>query len=220
MGVMVTPACAVASTGQMKVLFLGNSHTYVNNVPQLVRSLGLTASRPVDMNVESVSGGHLEDLARQPGLIKRIQEGHYDYVVLQAAMVSQSHKHEYSHDGAVEIARVAVAARTKVLMFPEWSRRGIDETEYTERVYRGIVGRARGAVAPVGRVWDKVRGHYPLELWAPDGNHASLAGSFLAANVLFRWLVDDGKTVTTFRPSGVSRVQADLFQAEIGRAHV
>lgn len=211
--VALAPVLSLASVGQMKVLFLGNSHTYVNNVPQLVRSLALTASRPLDIAVDSVTGGHLEDLAKRPDVLDKVRTGGFDVVVLQAAMVSQSHKYDYPQDGAILIAKAAVRAKAKVLMYPEWSRRDIPETEYTEKVYRGIAQTVGGRTAPVGRVWDNVVGRHPWPLWSPDGNHASLSGSFLAANVLYRWLVDDDKPVTTFRPAGVSRGEADVFQA-------
>ena len=213
LALMAIPLGALASTGQLKLLFLGNSHTAVNNLPEMVKSLARTSSQPIDFTYEVMGAGHLEDMARTGMVFEKIRTGKFNVVVLQAAMVSMSHENDYSQEGAVAIAKAAVASGARVLMYPEWSRRDIEETEYTERIYRSIASVVKGKTAPVGRVWDEVLRHQRLELWSPDGNHASLSGSFLAANVLYRWLVEDGKVVTTYRPEGVSRGEADLFQA-------
>ena len=210
---MAAPLAAMASTGTLKILFLGNSHTSVNNVPELVRRLAQTSTKPIDIRYELLGGGHLEDSAKSQEVFDKIKKGNFNYVVMQAAMVSMSHQNDYPQDGAIAIARAAVAAGAKVLMYPEWSRQGIEETEYTERVYRSVGETVKGKTAPVGRVWDEVLRHARLDLWSPDGNHASLDGSFLAANVLYRWIVQDDNAVTSYFPDGVSRGEADLFQA-------
>src|SRR5690349_1820317 len=127
---MIVPALALCVAAQrvLHVLFLGNSHTYVNNVPELVRSLAAADHRQIAVSM--VTGPHIDDLAKRPDVVRNVQSGHWDVVVIQAAMVSSSHRYDYPQDLAIQIASQAKGAGARVLLFSEWPRRGWDETVY------------------------------------------------------------------------------------------
>ena len=115
-----------------------------------------------------------------------VKSGEWDFVVLQAAKLSNSHKYNYSHEGGTNLANLAMKSGAKVLLFAEWPRRGWDETRYILSEYGEIAAKAKGAkVLPIPQAWDRTRKAMPnLEMWQPDGNHAALAGSYLAACVI------------------------------------
>jgi hypothetical protein len=57
------------------------------------------------------------------------------------------------------------------------------------RSYEGIAKELGARVAPAGRAWDEARRQLPdVPLHAKDGSHATPAGSYLAACVIFRTL--------------------------------
>jgi len=67
----------------MKVLFIGNSHTFVNDMPELLRQLA--ASRQIEIDaVQNTSGGRgLGWHTHEFDVRYNILFGRYDYVVLQ-----------------------------------------------------------------------------------------------------------------------------------------
>jgi hypothetical protein len=195
----------------LHVLFLGNSHTAFNNVPALVKGIGNSAGHPITFEVRT--GAFLEDIAAQPEVQRMIRERKFDVVVMQAAKVSSSHQYTYPQDRAIALAKSAKGAGTRVVLFSEWPRQGVDEAEYTLDVYRRIAKAAGGAeIATVAYAWARVlQGSPQLPLWS-DGNHASARGSFLAAEVLYRWIAKDDKSAPTFRSDAVTPGEARWFQ--------
>lgn len=67
----------------IRVLFLGNSYTSVNNLPQLVQGLSVSSGRTMIMDSNMPGGmtvsGHVNDAAS----INKISQGNWNYVVIQ-----------------------------------------------------------------------------------------------------------------------------------------
>lgn len=199
-------AIVLAPPGSFRVLMLGNSHTLNHNVAGMLQELLNSDGSPVKATVEVRSGGHLEDISKQPDILRQLRD-RYQVVVMQGAMVSSSHRYTYRQDGAIAMAQAAKRAGAQVLLFSEWPRRGWDETEYTEAVYRGIAKAGGGEVVPVGRAWDRwLRANPSAELWSGDGNHSAPAGAFLAAVTIYHWIRGDRSP--GFAPPGVSQAAA------------
>ena len=131
-------------------------------------------------------------------IVSAVSSGDWDLVVLQGQEISQSHTIDYSTAEAVALAHMAESAGAQALFFAEWSRRGVDETEYIENIYANIAERSDAAVIPVGRSWDRLladRSNY--ELWAVDGNHAASDGALLAAATIAFFIAGPDAPITT-----------------------
>lgn len=164
---------------RLDLLFVGNSHTSMNDVPGRVRRV--LVGKGYVVTTDLISGGHLEDIAGFPAFREKVAK-HHDIVVLQAAMVSSSHKFRYRQDGGILLAKLALKAKSRVLLFSEWSRTGWDETQYTFNVYKEIAAAAPGCeLVGVGFAFDSSG---QTGLVSSDGNHASPKGSELAARVI------------------------------------
>ncbi len=71
------------------------------------------------------------------------------------------------------------------VLFPEWPRRDLNETDEIFRIYLSIALQAAACVPPIPQAFDVAKARYPeIELWAGDGNHSSTAGAFLAAMII------------------------------------
>jgi hypothetical protein len=188
----------IAPVAPLKILFLGNSHTVVNNVPGMVAQL-LGGEKKVAFQVRT--GGYLEDIASDATVMASAKQ--CDVLVLQAAKISSSHKYHYSQSKGIALAKAAVSSGVRTFFYAEWPRKGWDETEFILNVYREMAKSSGASVVPVGRVWDKALKKNPaLTLWSFDGNHAELAGSYLAACALATW-ISDGKTALDWMPVGL-----------------
>ena len=67
----------------MKVLFIGNSHTYFNDMPALFQSLCAEKGFSVHVTMLTKGGMGLDYHLKQEQTLFNIRYGGYDYVVLQ-----------------------------------------------------------------------------------------------------------------------------------------
>jgi hypothetical protein len=200
------PADVAADRGKppLRVLFVGNSYTFVNHAPSLVRSLATAAGERLRFEaVEECPGGsHLRDhwsSGRDPPLLLA---GHFDWMVLQeqgqipSFAPAQRERDMYPY--VEQLQATAARMATKTLLFGTWARRDGDPSNVPGDTYEAMQARADEGyaiiarrlslpVAPVGLAWRKAlaTGGLPT-LWAEDGTHPSVAGSYLAACVLYQ----------------------------------
>lgn len=180
-----TPAIASAD---INLLFMGNSHTSVNNVPGMVAAM-VRAAQPGKSvaAVEAPNWMFLEQRASDAQSLSLVRAGNWRYVVLQAQEYSSSGQFLYSIEGAVSLVGVAREVQAVPIMFPEWPRRGIPETQRIYDLHVSIAQRAPACVPPIPQSWDLAAARHPelvALLYSEDGNHSAPAGAFLAALII------------------------------------
>jgi hypothetical protein len=110
----------------------------------------------------------------------------WSFVILQAQKYSTSGQFQYSTAEAKALIRISREQRAVPVMFPEWPREGVDETQRIYDLHVAIAQAEPACVAPIGQAWDLALARDPaLVLHAADGNHSAPAGAFLAALVLY-----------------------------------
>ena len=184
---------ACAAPGPLRVLFVGNSHTYVNDVPALVQAIG--AARGVQLEVDSVTAGGatLRDHVQSGAVRQRLESAAFSAVVLQEQSGHQVLEVDDYEASARTLAALARTHNARVFIYMGWTRQsaveqyGYTQQNWTDNALR--VARAIGAgVAPVGEAWLYAKRRDPvlgLQLQESDGNHATLAGSYAAAATIF-----------------------------------
>jgi hypothetical protein len=174
------------ATAQVALLFMGNSHTGVNGLPNMVAAMVRAAwpGRSVEA-VEAPGWMLLRERARDAPSLALLRSRPWRFVVLQAQEYSSSGLFEYPIDGAVELVRQSRAVGALPIMFAEWPRRGIPETQRIYELHLSIARAAPACVPPIPQAWDLAIGRHPeMVLHAADGNHSAPAGAFLAALVI------------------------------------
>ena len=190
-----TPSPSIAEqvkAADVSVLYFGNSHTGIHNIPDLVGEM-IRFKHPTKKYYQRYVGiGFLEDAARNPGHQAEIDDHPWKFVVLQAQKISVSGKYKYSQKEGVTLAKSAKKRGAKALFFSEWGRRDVPKDGVVqESIYQEMADAADIRVAPVGRAWDVALAEKPsLPLYADDGNHESVVGAFLTASVFYGMLVD------------------------------
>jgi hypothetical protein len=196
------------------VLMMGNSHTSVNQLPDTLARM-LRAGNPGKTVEVSVAPGSMfldERLVHGPS-VALLRGQRWSHVVLQAQKYSTSGTRSYSTTEAEQLIRLARASGAVPVMFPEWARLGIGETETIYDLHVSIAVTEPACVAPIGQAWDRSLAKYPsLTLHASDGNHSTPAGAFLAALVLY-------STLTGSAPAGLPTLPGlrvdDATQAQL-----
>jgi hypothetical protein len=181
------PSGPPAATADITLLFMGNSHTSSNNLTDMVAEM-MRGARPGKSvaAVEAPGWMFLDERINDARSVDLLRSQDWSFVILQAQKYSTSGQFEYSIAEAEAFVRMAREQHAVPIMFPEWPRRGIDETQRIYALHVSIAQREPACVAPIGQAWDlSLARHAALALHAPDGNHSNSAGAFLAALLLF-----------------------------------
>lgn len=178
----------------------------------------MTSAPDRDVAIEFIGASFLNDIWGNQSARIRIRDGKWTYVVMQGAKLSSSHKYKYDQSGCINLAKLAESSGSKVLWYAEWPRRHWNETNWIINSYQEIARASAGTIAPVPQTWDKFRTAFPtVEMWQPDGNHALLPGSYLAALVLAKQVDSDALSGRLWYPNGLSeKVALDIWSIAKG----
>ncbi len=172
--------------GVTRLLFLGNSHTARHDVPGTVERL-LRGLEP-DSEIRAVLGPgsmHLDERGEDAETLESVAAQPWDFVVLQAQNYSLSGCCDYPTTGAETLVRLVRERGAVPVLYAEWARRGIDETDRIVETYQRITEGRPACLPPVPEAFDIALRRDPgLVLHAEDGNHSSDAGAYLASTVL------------------------------------
>ena len=190
----------------LRVLFVGNSFTYFNDMPAMVELLaaGDRGARPLFAAWYARGGGTLAQAAADASLKKLIASEPWDAVVLQEQSwipSSPTARRSQMLPAARALDRLARGRGARTVLYMTWGYRDGDRelpgdsyAAMQARVaasYRAVARRLRATVAPVGLAWRMAGRERPgLELRGPDGHHPNGAGSYLAASVLYARLTE------------------------------
>ncbi|MCN6072344.1 hypothetical protein MLS66_24565 [Escherichia coli] len=181
------------------IALYGNSYTHYNNnintrLRDLSRSLLPNGAKDYMFRGITISSGrlgwHLPNLEFQNTLQK------WDVVIFQGNSTepfsAKKDSRHYFTESAVKMADMAHKEGSRVVYFMTWaSKDKPEQTEKLEKAYLNIASKTGGYVAPVGLAFSNaIKTHPEINLYHSDGNHPSLAGTYLAASVLFATLYD------------------------------
>jgi hypothetical protein len=199
-GALVTTACLPGNIVEPEyhnppvgraVLFIGNSLTYVNDVPLLVQGIADAAGGD-SLIIAMVAGPDMALIDHWRGNKARetIASRHWDNVVLQQGPSSTTINRDSLRLVAKMFEPSITAAGAKVVLFSAWPAvdRRQDFTRAAES-YPQAAEDVGGLYAPVANAWVEAWTRDPqLNLYS-DGLHANVAGSYLAALTIYARLM-------------------------------
>jgi hypothetical protein len=177
-------------TQGLRVLFLGSSFTYGNDMPFVVQAFASAVGESLDVAMVARGGASLEDQWNGGEAVRRIKEGGWSHVVLQQGPSSLPESRANMREYALKLAEPIrkVGARPALYMvWPGKSRLAwFDEVRTSYELTAEDVG---GMLIPAGEAWRAVWRRDPgFQLYRRDGEHPSPAGSFLVALSIFGML--------------------------------
>jgi hypothetical protein len=192
------PGC-LASEPCTRVLFLGNSYTAVNDLPQTFADLSWSDHRRVEVGVQAPGGWTLGDQASAASTASLLAGSQWDFVVLQEQSEIpsvESMRQQLMYPPARDLVAMIRRAGAVPLFYLTWAH--LDGwpdyglTSYSamqdaiDTGYLFIAGEQHAPVAPVGFAWSKLylqESH--ADLWQGDGSHPTTKGTYLAACVFY-----------------------------------
>lgn len=202
------PVDTAAPPTPLRVLFIGNSYTYVNDLPALVVRLAAEGAREgigptITVDSVTVGGATLRDHWTQDNAPARVRAGGWSAVVLQGQSVEPALNAASFRTYAVRFGELAVSVQARPVFYVTWPRRAGDMVyaqswsggspeAFNARLDEGYSSAATavgGVTAQVGSAWmAALRAHPTVNLYDPDGSHPSPAGTWLAGCVIYRAL--------------------------------
>ena len=176
----------------LSILFIGNSHTYYNDMPRLVKLRADEKGYNCRVTMIAHGGWYLSQHAEEPDVRFNILYGQYDYVVLQ------EHAHPFGPEkdflnAAIALNKMIREAGSTPIIYECWAKK--DEPEKQARmneVHRHVAEEIKALIAPVGENWRTYQKSWPdLEMYDEDGAHASRAGSDFAAKYIWEEIYTD-----------------------------
>ncbi len=212
----------------LKVLFIGNSYTHTNAMPDMAMSIANSIpGRQLDARSVTRGGATLADDWMLTNALDVLRTGAWDTVVLQDYstlgqnfidgkwMINDpSGLLQWSKFWNAEIQR----KNAKTLLYLTWARKAHPDFQTgLNYAYAQAAKEINAQIAPVGLAWRRVREAHPhLELFVADGSHPSPLGSYLTACVFVEVLLNKSCAAPAKTPA-IVRATAEQ-QAQIADA--
>ena len=208
-----------------RVLFIGNSYTYVNDLPGTFASLAQSGGHTIETGMLASGGATLAEHLSDSATGTMLDSRKWDVVVLQeqSEIPSVEASREYSMYPALRSLVAGVRDRHATpMLFMTWAHRdGLPEAgmpDYEsmqgsiDKGYLSISAELGAAVAPVGYTWFILRRQSPdIELWQSDGSHPTSAGTYLAACIFYAAIFRQSPEALAFT-DGLPAATAETLQ--------
>jgi PKD repeat protein len=216
-----------------KILFIGNSYTYVNDLPKMLSELALVTGDSLIYDSNTPGGYTFQLHSTNATTLAKINSQKWDYVVLQeqsqlpsfppSQVATECYPYARKLDSLIHLNN----ACTQVVFYMTWGRKYGDASNCANYpvicTYDGMQGRLRQSylemadanealVAPAGMAWKASRAaDSTLNLWSSDNSHPSVEGSYLTACTFYATLFQ--KTPVGLPTSGtISQTTATFLQ--------
>lgn len=188
------------------LLFIGNSHTYVYDVPAMVEQLAAMAGdRTIRTHRIAEANFALEDHWNIGVAREALERYGWNYVIMQQGPSSLPANQEHLRYWTTQFAPYVRGAGAVPVLYQVWP--ASDRRQDAPNVllsYRNAAAAVEGILAPAGDAFSAALEVSPLSgVYAQDGFHASQRGAYLAAlSIVSRLLDIDPRTLPARIPGG------------------
>ena len=198
------PAAGIPGAGAapIRVLFIGNSYIYVNDLPAVLEKFSWSGAGPRIITKAVVHGGWtLKKHLASGEALGVLREGGWDFVVVQEQSdlgapfvingIPRVSSDAFFKPSAARWAAEIRKAGARPLFYLTWAKKACPEDQSPlNYAYFTAARDADAVVVPAGMAWDEVRqNRADLELFMCDGSHPSPAGTYLTACVFYAAMI-------------------------------
>jgi hypothetical protein len=225
-GCSFTPNCREPqATSCTRVLFIGNSYTFVNDLPNTFAKLAKSGRHQVEVGMSAQGGWRLVDHIQAPDTLNLLNSKKWDFVALQEQSQIpsvQPIRNQEMYPAARQLVQKIKDIGATPVFFITWAHRngmpenGMNNYEDMQTQintgYMSIAQELKVPVAPVGSAWLTVLKEHPeFSLWQEDGSHPTEQGTYLAACVFYAVIFHESPDGLNYS-AGMSRENAKILQ--------
>jgi hypothetical protein len=242
-GILICAFLPLLIIAQQKkeVLFIGNSYTYVNDLPNLVKQIALSFGDTLIHDSSTPGGANFNGHSSSAQTLTKINQQQWDYVVLQAQSQEPAFSPFQVSGQTYPYAEQLVDmignnfSCTEPIFFMTWGRKYGDQQNCQNYppicTYQGMQQRLResylemaftdsATCAPVGMAWKKsIEIDSTLNLYIADNSHPSIYGSYLAACTFYASIFKKSAVGSAYWPNAIDSLTALSLQ-QIGSSTV
>ncbi|HEY3430470.1 MAG TPA: SGNH/GDSL hydrolase family protein [Cyclobacteriaceae bacterium] len=178
-----------ATTGQRKVsiLFVGNSLTYSNNLPELVKRIAMCDGVDIRYHTIALPNYALVDHWNDETVIHEINSGKYNIVVVQQGPSSQQEGKGLLLDFGLKLDSLCDRKKAQLAVFMVWpSKVRSSDFPGVYASYKLLADSSRSIFCPAGSAWQTLwKKHPEFKLYGADNFHPGFNGSLLSALVIY-----------------------------------
>ena len=218
----------------LDVLFIGNSYTYANNMPQMVSEIALSFGDTLNFESSTSGGATFNTHSTNINTLNKISQKPWDYVILQAQSQEPSFSPNQVANDVFPYAQIIIdsiksnSICTEPIFFMTWGRKYGDQQncQFYPPIctYLGMQQRLRqsyldmtfthnATCSPVGICWkESIAQDSTLNLFSTDNSHPSVYGSYLAACTFYSTIFNKTSLGSDYIPNGIDTSTAILLQ--------
>ena len=178
----------------MKVLFIGNSHTFYNDMPQIFKNICDEKGKDVEVAMQAFGGKTYGwHYGQMTELRFALMHGGFDYIIMQQAAHSPCPaKEETLADGGKIIELARKCGVTPIQTMPWAEKRDPDHQKGMYDIYNTLSEMYGVKLAYAGNVFEDVFYNHPeIDMYWKDGEHASPYGSYTIAMSVYAAIFDE-----------------------------
>ena len=230
--ILISGLLANGQSIKRRALFIGNSYTSVNNLPQMVADIAASAGDTLLFDSSTPGGYTLQGHSSNATSLSKIASGNWDYVVLQEQSqfpsfpISQVETEVFPFAHILDSLINAKNSCVETVFYLTWGRKNGDASNCASwppvctysgmdsllnMRYRMMADSNKAILSPVGAVWKYIRQNFPsIELYQSDESHPSIAGTYAAACSFYATLFRKDPTAITFNSTLSAKDAADI----------
>jgi PKD repeat protein len=219
----------------LSVLFLGNSYSSYNNLPQLVQSLSSSAGKTLIIDSNMPGGMTISGHVNNATSIAKISQGNWDYVVIQEQSQIPSidyYRYNEMYPAMTDLKSLIEQYNpcAKIITYMTWGRQYggqqcgpgatycspvfVDFNHMQDSLtsaYLEISEQLNIQCAPVGLTWQNILNDTTLILHSNDNSHPNIDGSYVAALTIYSSIWKQPSNGITFN-AGLTQSRALYYQ--------
>jgi len=218
----------------LDILFIGNSYTYANSMPQMVSEIALSFGDTLNFESSTPGGATFNVHSTNTNTLNKISQKPWDYIVLQAQSQEPSFSPTQVANDVFPYAQILIdsiesnSTCTEPIFFMTWGRKYGDQQncQFYPPIctYLGMQQRLResyldmtfnhnATCSPVGICWkESIAQDSTLNLFSPDNSHPSIYGSYLAACSFYSTIFKKPSLGSDYIPNGIDTSTAIFLQ--------
>lgn len=222
-----------AQSTSKRVLFIGNSYTYFNDLPNMLRSMANTVGDTLTHDSHTPGGNTLQNHFNNSIPMNKIRQGNWDFVVLQeqsqlpAFPIGQVQSQVFPYAKSLNDTIIAYNPCAETVFYMTWGRKNGDASncsffpnlctyegmdDLLRERYETMANDNDAIISPVGPLWRYLRqNHAGIELYNADESHPSAEGTYAAACAFYSVLFRKDPTLITFN-STISAANASTIR--------
>lgn len=184
------------TTKEYSILFIGNSLTYYNNLPNLVVEYA-KKNKEIIVTTQMIAFPNyaIEDHWKEGKIQKLLKSKSFDYIIIQQGPSSQEAGRKMLIDYGEKLQKLSKSSNSQLCYFMVWPSLTYYNTfNNVIKNHKEAANLNSATLIPVGEYWKSyVEKNKDYSFYGPDGFHPSEKGSKIAAKIIVDTLFSSNK---------------------------